>query len=153
MEDYQDLQKPSAPKYYISQEDITKFVTDELMPEMEKLVSALRGEHKVDMWDLGRRANALKMRISDHLAAANRILREKNADVLSQVHGTRSASEGLGDKEAVEVVRARAKEKTASLNEVCERLEFYRDDLRSVIMFAQSGMRNIRDDEYGTNLS
>ncbi len=153
MEEYQNLQKPELPIYHIDQETLTKFVQDELMPEMTKIIAELRSEHKVDIWDLGRRSNALKLRISDNLAAATRLLVERNAEVQSEVHGARSAGKGLGDEERIEVTRARAKDKTATLAEVCQRLEFYRDDLRSVIMFAQSGMKNIREDEYGSNLS
>jgi hypothetical protein len=132
------------------EQQLAVFLTERLAPELERLRAAhLHAVHKGDLYDLGRRAGALRIEVSQQLAEAQRALSVAVADELAIAHRANRSDKLEGQSRPADVVKAAAKSRVAALQKTVDLLRYAREDLASTLSFVQSAMRAMRDEELG----
>lgn len=141
--DYQPLARPDDPE-----QALAAFIEQRLAPELAALAQAHAGAvHKMDLYDLGRRAGALRFEVSSWLAEAQRLLSQATAEQLSVAHRANLADRDEKAAAPMEILRANAKGRVALLQRAVDMLKYAREDLGSTLSFVQSSMRSMRDEE------
>lgn len=144
---YQPLSRPADPR-----DELARFITERLHPELEMIRRRLREvAHRADLFEVGQRAIALRMEISDWLARGQRAYDRAWLDQYQAVWESSLTEARERDVRTIpaDLLKARAKDRVSDLQEALALLGNFRSDLDSLQSLIQTGIRSMLNEELG----
>lgn len=142
---------PLRPSLSVEAE-IAAFISEELAPALEEIQRLVRNpEHKAELFEIGHRAIALRMRVSKYLAKAKRELEVQTSSAYQGLWETSKATamEVGARSQPADLVKAKVRVQCGTISEAVDLLGYYRNDLDALQSFVQTGIRSMRDEELG----
>lgn len=133
-------------------EALTAFLTERLHPELSEIRDRLkRVSHRADLLEIGQRAIALRMELSEWQARGQRTLDRAWLDQYQAVWEASLTEAKERDLRAIpaDLLKARAKERVGDLQEAMTLLSNFRSDLDSLQSLVQTGIRSMLNEELG----
>lgn len=144
---YTPLARPADPR-----DGLTDFLTERLHPELSQIRRRLaQVAHRADLFEVGQRAIALRMEISEWLARGQRTLDQAWLDQYQAVWESSIAEAREREVRSIpaDILKARAKERVADIQEAMTLLANFRSDLDSLQSLIQTGIRSMLNEELG----
>lgn len=154
MSDQPPLPEPYTPlpRPADTREQMTTFLLERLHPELAQIRERLqRVSHRADLLEIGQRAIALRMEISEWLARGQRALERAWLDQYQAVWeaSLTEAQERQLRSIPADLLKARARERVGDLQEAISLMANFRSDLDSLQSLVQTGIRSMLNEELG----